>query len=167
MLERGCACYCGVVGVRVLQCLSIADLYSVLQCAVVCCSALWVSAFCHYWAVNWVTYFLYCSTLKARMGMQCVAMCCSVLRCEVVCCGVLRCVAVCCGVMRCVAVCRGVLRCVAVCCSVLQCVAVHRRDARGCSVLQCAAVCCNVLHYAAMFCGVLQGCKLVDTYLGL
>jgi len=46
-----------------LQCASI---YSILQCAAVCCSVL-----------------------------QCVAVCCSVLQCVAVCCSVLQCVAVC------------------------------------------------------------------------
>ena len=79
--------------------------------------------------------------------LQCVAVCCSVLRyatprvqkelfcasCAVaVCCSVLQCVAVCCSVLRyatprvqkelfCA---RSLLQCVAVCCSVMQCVAV-------------------------------------------
>jgi len=47
-------------------------------------------------------------------GLQCVAVCCSVLQC----------VAVCCSVFQCVALCCSVLQCVAVCCSVLQCAAV-------------------------------------------
>jgi len=36
-------------------------------------------------------------------GMQCVAVCCSVLQCVAVCCSVLQCVAVCCSVLQCVA----------------------------------------------------------------
>jgi len=49
-----------------------------------------------------------------RLGIACVAVCCSVLQCVAVCCSVLQCVAVCC--LQCVAVCC--LQCVAVCCSV-------------------------------------------------
>jgi len=78
--------------------------------------------------------------------LQCVAVCCSVLRrvylqtdahfpesqgiiqievcCSTLLCSVLQCVAVCCSVLQCVAVCCSVLQCVAVCCSVLQCAAV-------------------------------------------
>jgi len=74
-------------------------------------------------------------------GVQCIAVCCSVMQCVVVCCSVLQCVAVCCS--SCVStapfiwsshlqMCR-VLQCVAVCCIVLQCVAVR------CIVLQCVA----------------------------
>jgi len=48
--------------------------------------------------------------------LQCVAVCCSVLRCDhraggmglkrcVLCCSMWQCVAVCCGVLQCVAVC--------------------------------------------------------------
>ena len=109
----------------------------------------------------------------ARHSVQCVAVCCSVLRCAAVCCGVLQsiglydtqCVPKCvgswlltircrasrgimCSVLQCVAVCCSVLQCVAVCCSVLQCAAVC------CSVLQCVAVCCSVLQCVAVCCSV-------------
>jgi len=74
-----------------------------------------------------------------------------------VCCSALQCIAVCCSVLRCiwyravvpvrlrwtVAVYYCVLQCVAVFCIVSQCVAVN------CSVLQCVAVCCSVGHRAA------------------
>jgi len=67
--------------------------------------------------------------------LQCVAVCCSMLRCVArygLC--MVWCVAVCCGVFHCVAVCfivlqsvvgesPRVLQCGAVCCSELQCVA--------------------------------------------
>jgi len=68
-----------------------------------------------------------------RIHLQCVAVCCSVLKCVAVCCRVLQCVTVCCSVLPRVAVCYRVFLCAAVCCSVLQCVAVC------CSVLQCVA----------------------------
>ena len=74
--------------------------------------------------------------------LQCVAMCCSLLRFQLHsvaaenCGGALRvdssvlhsvvacCTVLCCNRLLRVAVCRSVLQCVAVCCSVLQCVAV-------------------------------------------
>jgi len=80
-----------------------------------------------------------------------------------VCGSVLQCVAVCCSVLRVPSGATGrgctladwlfatsfgsevrcsALQCVAVCCSTLQCVAVR------CSVLQCVAVCCSVLSGA-------------------
>jgi len=37
------------------------------------------------------------------------------MQCVAVCCGVLRCIAVCCRVLRCIAVCSGVLQCVTGC----------------------------------------------------
>jgi len=56
--------------------------------------------------------------------LQYVAVCCSMhqcgLECVAVCCSVLKCVSVCCSMLQC-----G-LECVAVCCSVLQCVAAAR-----------------------------------------
>ena len=91
--------------------------------------------------------------------LQCVAVCCSVLRkwtqiIRVVCCSVSQCVAVCCTNRL-----RSYLLCVAVCCSVLQCV----------------AVCCSVLHKwtqiirvkASIFIfGIrLFGCIRADTYM--
>ena len=97
------------------------------------------------------------------VGVQCVAVCCSVLQCVAVYCSVLQCDAVCCGQ-------RGTLQhgdfgvtkrlylldndsyghvgdlrrrllllgLTSGCCSVLQCVAVN------CSVLQRVAVCCTL-----------------------
>jgi len=71
--------------------------------------------------------------------LQCVAMCCSVLKTHVmryIACALVTfdgrgvsgvfnmcCVAECCSVLQCVAVCCSVMQCVAVCCSALQCVA--------------------------------------------
>jgi len=78
-----------------------------------------------------------------------------VLQCIAMCCGVLRAhygmyvkpvmkyrarAAMCCNVLQCVAMCCNVLQCVVMCCNVLQCVAIR------CNVLQCVAVCCNVLQ---------------------
>ena len=97
-------------------------------------------------------------------GLDCVAVCCSVLQCVAVCCSVLQCVAVYglwllyvvfvavrhSSLLQCVAVCCCALQCVAVCCSVLQCVAVF------CSVLQCVAVCCIMLHCVARYCSMFK-----------
>ena len=87
--------------------------------------------------------------------LQCVAVCCSVvrlLRCIVHCqhcCSALQCVAVCCRVQDYyVASCTG--GAVVVSCCVLQGVAVRRR------VLQCVAVCCSVLQCGVLCCSVLQ-----------
>jgi len=68
----------------------------------------------------------------------------------------LQCVAVCCDILRCVAVLQCVLRNASslfTCryfqgCSVLQCVAVC------CSVMQCVAVCCSMLQCVAVYCSV-------------
>ena len=67
--------------------------------------------------------------------MQCVAVCCSVLKYDAVCCSaeinidkrsleetdlaIKKSVAACCSVLQCVVLCRSVLQCVAVLCSVL------------------------------------------------
>jgi len=123
---------------------------------------------------------------KPHLGLQCFAVCYSVLQCVSVCCcsanGALMGtpgVAVCCSVLQRVSVCCSVngalsgAHGVAVCCSVLQCVlqcaAVCCRSngalpgtpdvAMCCSVfsmLQCVAVCCIVLHCVAVCCSVLQ-----------
>jgi len=79
--------------------------------------------------------------------LQCVAVCCSVLREPFCALPIFSCILICSStipfahtyVNGCVAVCSSVLQCVAVCCSVLQCVAVC------CSVLLCVPVCCSVL----------------------
>ena len=56
--------------------------------------------------------FVVCFFLAACC-LQCVAVCCSVLKCGAVCCsGSYK---VCCSVLQCVAVCCSVLQCVAVC----------------------------------------------------
>ena len=82
----------------------------------------------------------------------------------------LQCVAVCCSVLR--YFCR-VLQCVAVCCSVLQCecsnrgtpapqkaissrVPVHNGVALCCCVLQCVVTCSSALKRVAVRCSVLQ-----------
>ena len=64
------------------------------------------------------------------------------LQCVAVCCSVVRCVAVCCSVLQCGAVC---VQCAAVCCSALQCPAVH------CSVLQSTAACRSGLLWGSDF----------------
>jgi len=75
------------------------------------------------------------ASLSSCSVLQCVAVCCSVLRCvnTEACRG--RALSSSCSVLQCVAVCCNVPQCVAVCCSVLQCVAGR------CRVLQCVAVC--------------------------
>jgi len=59
-------------------------------------------------------------------GLQCVAVCCSVLQGDAVCCSVSQCVSIQCSALQCLAdhirikqVCCSVLRCVAMCCSAL------------------------------------------------
>jgi len=108
----------------------------------------------------------------ARLRMQCVAVCCSVLQCVAVCCSVLHIrefvdhLRMCtttyvrsCGMLQCVAVCCSVLQCVAVCCTfgnpwlIWMCTNTH---AVCCSALQCVAVCCSVLQCVAVCCSVLQ-----------
>jgi len=93
---------------------------------------------------------------RTRHVLQCVAVCCSVLRCipvsscsncNIVKRHLLQCVAVCCSVLQCVAVCRIVLQCLPVPTPTLShraCVAVC------CSVLQCVAVCCSALQYVSV-----------------
>jgi len=89
---------------------------SVLQCVAVCCSVLQCVAVClavccsvhavcsrekhidFSWRIDSATPAL--ASIIPLIGLQCVAVCCSVLRCVAVCCGVLQCVAVCCGVLR-------------------------------------------------------------------
>ena len=63
----------------------------------------------------------------------------------------LQCVAVCCGVLRCVAV-------FDVCCSVIleTVLAQTRRVADASEKVQRVAVCCSVLQYVAECCSVLQ-----------
>jgi len=62
-----------------------------------------------------------CSVLQFFNELQCVAVCCGVLRCVAVTSSRIVDVDVCnCSVLQCVAVCCRVLRYVAVCCSVLQ-----------------------------------------------
>jgi len=90
-------------------------------------------------------------------GVQCVAVCCSVLQCVAVCCIVLHSVAVCCSesrLERCLSTMGpGVLQCIAVCGS-------GSGLKKGLSTLgsgvQCVAVCCSVLQYVAVCCIVLQ-----------
>jgi len=111
--------------------------------------------------------------------------CCSVLQCVAVCCSVLRiprsllplvsplfvlqCVAACCSALQCVAVRCRALPCVAVCCSVLQYVAVCQgfpahfcpwylpcSCSMCCSVLHCVAVCCSAIPCVAVRYSVLQ-----------
>jgi len=78
----------------------------------------------------------------SNTGMQCVAVCCSVLQCVAVCCSVLRCVVVCCGVSQCVAVCCRLLQCVVLCCG-----SKNRFALGGKSIsVQYRYVCCSVLH---------------------
>ena len=95
------------------------------------------------------------------------SVCWSVLECVLECVG-LQCVAVCCSVLQCVAVCWSVLQCAAVCCSVSVYTETSGRtkfththtqplcDAVWCSVLQCDAVCCSVLQCVALCCIVLH-----------
>jgi len=78
--------------------------------------------------------------------LQCVAVCCSVLKCFLWCIEVLQVVHdfslqysdVCGSVVQRGAVCCSVLQCVAVCCSVLQCVVMCCRDLLCIAVLQVA-----------------------------
>ena len=101
-----------------------------------------------------------------ELPLQCVAVCCDVLRCVVVCCDVLQCAAECCGVLHSAAACCSVPQCAAECCCVLQCAAmccgVLQIAAECCSVLQraavlqCSAMCCSVLQCATLCCSVLQ-----------
>ena len=113
--------------------------------------------------VHEVQKFVECDVVL--VGLQCVAVCCSVLQCVAVCCSVLHCVAACCIVLQTVAVCCSVLQCVAVCQKIdeydvvlvgLQCVAVR------CRVLRCVAQRCSVIHFlqtVVMCCSVLQYVK--------
>ena len=81
--------------------------------------------------------------------LQCVAVCCSVLKGVTVFCSALQCAAVCRSVWR-------ILQCIAVCCAgcVLLCRVLHatcrgsvlRCVAARCSVLQCIVACCNMLQ---------------------
>jgi len=68
-------------------------------------------------------------------GLQCVAVCCSVLQCVAVRCSVLQCAAVCCSVLQCVALCCSVLQGVAGCCNegrlLVQVFLAHERGAFG------------------------------------
>jgi len=68
-----------------------------------------------------------------------------------------QCVAVCCGVLRCVAVCCSVLQCASVCCRLQSALRCRVREmafnvqsvAVCCSVLQCAEVCCRMRKMAS------------------
>jgi len=94
------------------------------------------------------------------------------LQCVAVCCSVLRYVAVRCSALQCVAVCCSVLQCVVVCCSVSQYLAVLLTLARSPSTPhilcapspqlpqqrlrgQCVAVCYSVLQCVEVCCSVL------------
>jgi len=106
------------------------------------------------------------------MGMQCVAVCCSVLQCVAVrwsfgtvttvtsiflwACSVLQCVAVCCRLLQCVAVCCSELHCVAVCWSVGTANTMNTIFLWVCNMLQGVAAYCNVLQRIALCCSVLQ-----------
>jgi len=90
-------------------------------------------------------------------GLQCVSVCCILLRCGAAWCSVLHC----CNVLQCVAVCCSVLQCVAVCCSVLQSLTGHvmcvwmfigiyclSHVCVTMCVAVCVAVCCSVANIA-------------------
>ena len=76
--------------------------------------------------------------------------CCSVLQCVAVCCSALQSVAACCSVLQCVTECCSVLQCVAVCCSVLQCVYPTPRQPSPSPHPRCSAVRCRVLQFVAL-----------------
>jgi len=116
--------------------------------------------------------------IPTRSGcvLQCVAVCCRLLRCVAVychcqaiypralpvrvaeCCDVLQCAVVVrqylCALCLCVAARCSVLRYVAVCCSVLP--LSDSTPARSACVVQCFAVFCSLLRCVAVDCSVLQ-----------
>jgi len=79
----------------------------------------------------------------------------------------MQCVAMCCGVLRRVEVCCSVMRCVTECCSVLQCV-VDKKDCTfhididefwqtiRCNLPELTATLGNTLRHTATHCNILQ-----------
>jgi len=113
--------------------------------------------------------------------LQCVAVCCNVLKyfgvcvihtCDMdrhlqqdrhgprrqfLCCSKLQCAAVCCSMLQCVAVCCSVLQCVVVCFSAMQCVSSTRVTWTGIfSKTVTAHVVKSLLQCIAVCCSVLQ-----------
>ena len=74
-------------------------------CVAVCCSVLQRVAVCSTARSSFGDTLASADDWGMVRGLQCGAVCCSVLKCGAVCCSVLQCVAVCWCVMRCVAVC--------------------------------------------------------------
>jgi len=137
---------------------SVAALCVVLQCIVLCLSALFASAISYETTI--------CCSVLQRVAvrccvLQCVAVRCSSRRCHMrlcsvaTCCSKLQHVAACCSVLQCLSLCCGALSDeTTICCSVLQ------RVAACCSVVQRVAVCCSVLQrvlrHVVACCSVLQ-----------
>jgi len=124
----------------------------VCVCIAVCCSVMPCVTDELAQGCVWGVSCLFCILVHWSAGLQCVAMCCSVLQCVAVCCNVLQCVCtataqkslhlycLCCSVVHCVVLCGivGVLyhpksECVNIIC-LLYC------------VLQCGALCCSEWH---------------------
>ena len=106
-----------------LQCAAVCC--SVLQCAAVCCELSRCGMLCildcntlqHGLQHTATCYASWPCYMARRMVLRCAAVCCTVFLHGML---SLQCIVVCCGVLRCVAVCYSVLQCVAVCCSVLR-----------------------------------------------
>jgi len=146
--------------------------------------------------IDFLSFFRVVGSSLREPGVLRDVVCCSVLQCVAVCCGMLRFVAVqrravvgdwcrtgvavfcsvlhyatlCCrlqSVALCYSVICSVLQCAVLCCSVLHCVAVRWRSVAGACCLVCAKplntnpVCCTVLPCIAQCCSVLHLCSFV------
>jgi len=121
--QKCVAVCCSVLQFVAVCCRFVALYCNVFKCVAVCvvvCVAMCCSVLSCRLSFSWHTD---CGCWFQDLPLQCVAVCCIVLRRVVVCCSVLQRAAVCWSVLQCVAACCSVLQRVAVCCSVLQCVA--------------------------------------------